>query len=357
MKERKTVGYIRSFRQNDCACKVQQTLIQEYCRRNGITCSNVYCDCGYRKNRHADEMWKAERIGLDTRRTRHIFPGWDDLMVAVTLGEVGTILIDQKLRLYSNKEQQEVVGRLCKRYDVQIIEVCHEEPPEAARLTKVAVYHFSDNPGVRTRITLNDIDSLYEYASHRQGWEVTGIFLDLTLSRRTRFEELMGCLADYDVVLVKSLYHIKRKMLSFLAASKLLKAEHIRIVSAEEGEFNYLEHVAERWLAEPLKVAVYDRYRSEYEEGIADIQKKRFDLFIENKTNEWDIVDSYVDIGNEQTQLQRMIENVKKYDIVLIDSYAKIGDTIIWIARVMNQINIPIYSLREGGIELGTVRG
>jgi hypothetical protein len=354
MTGKKTVGYIRCFSSSEPASNMQKFLIEAYCMAHQMKCDKIYYDIGYQKDRHADERWKAEKIGINSCKDRATFPAWDDLMLSIISGEVECILVDFKLRLYNGVEQKEVVEQLCKEYDVTIREVSNSDtPPESSISTRVVVYHFSDNPESRTSVVLNDIDQIYEYASHQLGWEVVEVFMDKSLTNRTQFEVLMEK-SDYNVLLVKSFYHIKRKMMPFLSAAKELKQKNIRIVSVEEGEFVNIVDEADVWLDKPLRIAVYDKCRSQYERENQNIQMQKFDTFVRVKTLGGHIEGIYVD-ENEQEHLQELIHKSDEYDIILIDTFGKIGDTVIALAKVMNQINIPIYSLREGGIELHEV--
>lgn len=350
MEERKVVGYIRCFISSKAAGEQQHFLIRSYCRSHSITCERFYCDMGYQNDRHVAEKWKAEKIGIDSRKDRPTFPAWDELMLDIIKGEIGAILVDTKLRLYNGLEQKEALERLCLQYDVKIIEVANDDGPVDSTALKVAAYHFSDRPEARTRIPLKDIDQIYEYASHSKGWEVVALFLDTTLNHRQYIQMLLER-SDFDIILVKSFYHIKRKMTAFLSAAKKLREKGVRIISVEEGEFIALENEEKEWLNKPMNIAVYDRLRSKYEKDIRQIQLDKFHAFSKYRAEKWNIQEIFIDEGaNESENLKRLVQEAKNYDLIMVDSFGKIGETIIYIGRLLNSVNIPIYSLQEGGI-------
>lgn len=350
MEERNVVGYIRCFTQSNAASEQQLFLIRSYCHSHSISCERFYRDVGYQNDRHVAERWKAEAIGIDSRKDRPTFPAWDDLMLDIIKGKVDVILVDTKLRLYNGIEQKTTIDRLCQQYDVKIIEVANDDGPVDSTALKVAVYHFSDRPEARTRIPLKDIDQIYEYASHSKEWEVVALFLDTTLNHRQYIQMLLER-SDFDIILVKSFYHIKRKMTAFLSAAKKLREKGVRIISVEEGEFIALENEEKEWLSKPMNVAVYDRLRTKYEKDMQQVQLDKFHAFSKYRAEKWNIQEIFIDEGaGECENLKRLVQEAKKYDLIMVDTFGKVGETIIYIGRLLNSVNIPIYSLQEGGI-------
>lgn len=344
---RRVVGYTRTFLFSKEACDIQKYMIEEYCKSNSILCTQIFCDIGYAKKRLAKERWKAEKIGLDTKNWLHVFRAWEDMLLGVVDGEIGCILVDTKARLFDGVEQREVVERLCKQYDVHIIEVSGGNPIGTSALMKVAVYHYPVQFGARTCILLNDIDSLYDYASHRKRWEVVSLFLDLSSNNREEFAHMLE-IAKCDIVLVKNFFHVKRHMASFIGVVKQIHKKGIRLVSMDEGELTVMDNECADLLKRPLNAAVYDWHKSEYQEENEKLQIEKFQAFVKFKTDGWTIRNIYIDgiRSGTKEELQRLINDVERYDIILIDSFDKFGETIKCI-KIIKALNIPVYSLRE----------
>ena len=357
---RKIVGYIRSFNNSPISYDTQKRFIEAYCNDNDIILDSLFSDMNFRKNRRTDEFLRAIKIGISARKWTHVFEAWEKLMIQIMEGKISCILVDTKLRLYDGQGQKHIMEQLCSEYKVGIIEVGDYHPPGCEALPKLVFYHYSIEPENRTSVVLKDVDALYEYASQRlERWEATALYLDLNSSNRTQFKKMMEKMekVDCQLILVKNLFHIKRKMMPFLSAAKDLNKRNIRIVSIEEGSLNFVNDGEKDWLSKPLKVAVYDRHRSTYEEGNNKIQIDKFKAFVNCCTAGWSIKDMFIDHldnGNQQEKLSELVRKAGSgsYDMVLVDTFGKIGDTVIWLARIMRQLDIPIYSRREGGLEL-----
>lgn len=354
---RKIVGYIRSFNNSQISHDTQKRFIEAYCSDNDIVIDEYFSDMNFRKSRRIEEFSRAAKIGISTKKWTRVFEAWENLMCQIVEGEIGCILVDTKIRLYDGTGQKNALERLCSEYGVTVIEVGDYQPSGSEALPKLTLYHYSIEPDSRTSVALNDVDSLYEFASQRlKGWEATALYLDLNSSNRTQLEKMM-INVDCDLILVKNLFHIKRKMMPFLTVAKNLNKRNIRIVSMEEGSLNFVEDKEKEWLSKPLRVAVYDKHRSTYEEENNEIQIDKFKAFVNCCTAGWSIEEVFIDTlesSNQQKKLNNLVKKAKSrcYDIVLVDTFGKIGDTAIWLARIMRQLDIPIISLREGGLEL-----
>ena len=345
---RETVGYVRSFQPSESACDIQESLIQRYCEKNSIVCKRIFRDLGYSKTRQAGDRWKAERLGLDTKRWLHTFEAWEDMLLGIMDGEIGRVLVDTRVRLFDGAEQKRVLERLCVDYSVTIIEVADAFPPDRAAAVNAAIYHYPAQFGARTCILLNDIDSLYDYASHRKRWEVASLFLDLSPNNREEFAYMLE-MAKCDIVLVKNFFHVKRHTSAFVGVVKQLHKKGIRLVSMDEGELNISDKECVDLMKQPLKVAVYDHHKSEYQEENENLQMDKFKAFVKYKTNGWTIKKVYIDgiRAGTQDELQQLINDVGEYDIILLDSFDKLGETIRF-TKIVKKLNIPMFSLKEG---------
>lgn len=356
--DRKTVGYVRSYLEGeDCviACNMQKTMIDSYAVSQNLVCELIYTDMGSKPRRSAKDREKAKKIGMNPHKDVKTFSAWDELMIAIIDGTVGAIVVDNIMRLYNALEQKKVTERILLEYNVMIY-IAGDLHPSSEGAVSIACYHYTiqkKSKQIRNCIPLNDVDSLYVYASKHKNWEITGVYLDVKSSNRTEYPKLLNELDEYSAVLVKSLYHFNRKMMPFLAESKRFRNKGKDIYSQEEGKFIYSEFTEDRF-NKPLKVALYDWQRSEQEAKEQDILMKKVNAFTRLKSdNNWTITGKYIDkIGSHQNELKRLIKASGQYDLILVDTFVKLGDTIIWLARVLNAIDIPIYSLREGGIKL-----
>ncbi len=346
--DREIVGYIRTFQSLESICDVQESLIRRYCNEHAISCGRIFRDIGYSKRRHTDDRWKAKRIGLDTKNWLHTFAAWEDMLLGVIDREIGCILVDTQARLFDGVEQKRVLKHLCTECDVTIIEVANSFPPDSAAAVRTTIYHYPVQFGARTCILLNDIDALYDYASHRKRWEVDSLFLDLSPNNREEFAHMLE-MPKCDIVLVKNFFHVKRHTSSFIGVVKQLHKKGIRLVSMDEGELNISDKECVDLMKQPLKVVVYDHHKSEYQEETEKLQIEKFQAFVKYKTNGWTIRNIYIDgiRSGTKEELQRLIHDAEKYDIVLLDSFDKFGETIKF-TKIMKKLNIPVYSLKEG---------
>lgn len=354
---RKVVGYIRCFNSSKISHDTQKRFIEIYCCNNKIVLDELFSDMNFRKNRRTEEFFRVAKIGISPKKWTRVFEAWESLMEQIIENKIACILVDTRLRLYDGSGQKQILEKLCTEYKVTIVEVGDYQPWGCGALPKLAIYHYSIEPENRTSIVLNDVDFLYEFAFQRlKRWEVTALYLDLNSSNRTQFEKMMEK-ADCDQILVKNLLHIKRKMMPFLSVAKDLNKRNIRIISVEEGSLDFSSDGEIDWLSKPLRAAVYDRHRSAYEEEYNEIQIDKFRVFVNACTAGWSIEDIFIDRldnGNRQEELSELIKKAGSgsYDMVLVDTFGKVGDTVIWLARIMRQLDIPIYSLKEGGLEL-----
>ena len=120
-------------------------------------------------------------------------------------------------------------------------------------------------------------------------------------------------------------------------------------MSMDEGELNISDKECVDLMKQPLKVVVYDHHKSEYQEETEKLQIEKFQAFVKYKTNGWTIRNIYIDgiRSGTKEELQRLIHDAEKYDIVLLDSFDKFGETIKF-TKIMKKLNIPVYSLKEG---------
>lgn len=176
------------------------------------------------------------------------------------------------------------------------------------------------------------------------------LFLDLSDSRRKYIKRLTE-LTD-GVVLVKSYFHIKRHTSAFLKMIKNFVNNGVTVISATEEKITITNEEDGMLLSKTLKVAVYERFTSKYEEETRNIQLEKLRIFVACKASKWSVSDIYIDELNskQRTELYRLIADREKYDVVLIDTFGKLADTINGFADLISKIDKPIYSLKEGEV-------
>ena len=117
-------------------------------------------------------------------------------------------------------------------------------------MKKVAIYirfPFDSDGG------LNIEQSLKDFASTKEDWEVKEVFVERNCSlKRTDKTELTKLLnkcnnKEFDIVLVKGIYHITRETLKYLEVEKELSDNDVIIYSQElDSEINIIDSLNER---------------------------------------------------------------------------------------------------------------
>lgn len=348
MDTRKTVGYVRTSSKAEDG-KMQKKIITQYCKVEGIQCEAIYVDYGYTKRKEAD-IWKAKRLDIKCNRYCHTYNGWESMLMAVMDGEIGRILVDNRIRLYCNEEQRRALNKVCQDYNVEVVEVSLDNVPMESACKRIAIYHFTNAAEKRPSVGVNDIDRLYQYASQHSCWEVVHLYLDSTLRKfeQKELQRLLENLGKYDIILVKSFYHISKKISSFWTIVMELKRNGVNIVSMQEGQLFCVS--CDDLLEKQLKVVVYDKARTDLEKVTQQLNLKRMEVFVKYKAKSWNIVKVYADRNDQTEILNQLIEESKEYDLILVDTLGKIHENTANFFKFKKQINCYLFSMREGGI-------
>lgn len=351
MTKRRVVGYIRSI--TKASYEWQKRKIKEYCNLNNITLNQIFADTknNIRNERRKKEFIRTQQLGINTKKWTHVYEAWEHLMLQSSEGTIAYILVDSKLRLYDGQVQREILNKICTTYKIKIIEVGDFEfPIENSLSKKLVFYHYCIEPNKRTRITLNEIDHLIEYASQHNGWEASAFYLDFDTSK-TQLKKLLEN-SRCNVVLVKDFFHLHRTTTGLFNIVQSLRKEENKIISMKEEKLKFIED-NKQLLLSPLKVSIYDKHRSNFEEEYSQLEKDRLEIFAKTHTN-WIIENIYIDTLKDKNfpQLDELISKSKDYtyNLILISSFSKLGDSTTEFFKIIKRINIPIYSLKEGGI-------
>lgn len=345
------VGYIRTSPSNNTSCIIQKNMIQTFCNHNNLQCDYLYIDNGTFQKEQTEELNKSNHTTIMDflpRRWQLMFPQWKNLLLRILHNEIACILVDTKLRLYNTIEQKELLERLCNNNSVTIIEVSNLDFP-LETTTPIIVYHSANTPNKRTKVPLHDIDTLYQFASQLfDSWELQ-LYLDLNCYNHNNLNKLQQR-NDIKIIVVKSLFHLNRKILSTIKIAQNYPS--LEIISMTEGILKVISGRNSLLLQQPLKVAIYNKHRSKAEKINDTLLMDKFKAFVRLNTN-WTISDIYFDdtFGNKLGNWDALIQNKSSYDIVLVDSFAKFNDTIHFLKKLFTQLNKPIYSLKEGEIQ------
>ncbi len=225
-------------------------------------------------------------------------------------------------------------------------------------MNKVAIYHFTDDSGKRPIINEKQMVILRRFAS---GYgTIMKEYLDKSLKKceQKQKQELMEEIADYDVLVTKDFYHIAVNTGACISLMQKFLTMGIKTYSIEDGKFTFSDTPFDR----ELNIAIY---HAKYEDNTpsAQMQKKGnsitahtqvdvLRLFAKKKTN-WKVVDAYIDEAkgqsdDKQKNLLKLIENRKKYDLVLCKDFNTIHWRTAKFCKRRNELKLDIYSMKEG---------
>ena len=350
--EREVVGYIRSRNKDGNDCEMQRLLIDHYLEHLGMESPKLFIDKSHKVRRlRSEDAERAEQLKIVHPGTTLYYPEWEKMLVDVMGQKIGTIIVDRKERLYHNLEDRQLLDRIAGQYEVQIIEIDRVDWPEEINFCKVGIYHhFIKNPqreGIRTAKLIGDISNFYEVISSHTDWKVCGLYIDDTADKRTALPRLLER-DDLDVILCKYYYLVNRKTLAFLQIVREMNRKGITLQSTEEGTLHYVPDGGE-FLKGNLRAAKYECFRSDYEYSIRELTDRRFSVFFQTVAISWQIVAEYKDNTRKPAaNYERMAENVNHFDVIVIESFGKLGESVNELMACLRKVNRPVYSLKEG---------
>ena len=219
---------------------------------------------------------------------------------------------------------------------------------------KAAVYHFTDKSTKRPKIYRDQLKSLTDFAASI-GFEDVDIYCDRSLRRaeRTEFDRFLTFSDRYDALITKDFYHISVNTGKCVSLLQQFKRDGIRVYTMENGEFTWADPAFDK----PLKVASYCCRLgpcSELKHTIA-IQTEILNLFV-NKKTKWTIVDQFADDslqirGDQQIQLNDLVNNKEKYDLLLVHNISSFHYRTARMCKLREKLKLDIYSLQEGFLE------
>lgn len=212
---------------------------------------------------------------------------------------------------------------------------------------KAAIYHFTDISSQRPIVYRKELARVKEYASSL-GYEEVDVYLDKTLrkSEQYQLEAMLENIDQYDALITKDFYHIRRNTGIFMSNLITLGKLGVDIFSIEDGSF----HLDTAPFNEPLRVAVYFCGLEIVGRSI-ELQFEIMEYFMKTHTK-WSLVDKYADTdGNKkdcsQKELTRLIKNKDNYDLIMVQSFGDIHWRTAKFCKIRHQLQKDIYSMHD----------
>lgn len=216
---------------------------------------------------------------------------------------------------------------------------------------KVCIYHFTNAENLRRPIVnekqmaiLNDFASQYG--------DIKQVYLDGTLKQcnQDKKKQMIKEIANYDILIMKDFYHLARNTGVCIELLQEFALQGVKTITMEDGSFSFQFQDAP--FDRKFKVCIYHSKYKEDGDRTIETQRKIFKTFVSHKTN-WEIIDIFIDEANSQsdkvqTEIFKVIENKKKYDLLLIKDFNAFHWRTAKFCHRRNELGLPIYSLKEG---------
>lgn len=224
---------------------------------------------------------------------------------------------------------------------------------------KAAIYHFTDVSDKRPETYKKQLRELESFASSL-GFDDADVFCDMSLnvSEHTEWDRFIMNKSDYEVLIIKSFYHLSKNTGRCFELLKNLKEDGIKVYTLDNGTFSWDDPPLDK----KLRIATYFCYcgSASEEKEIIPVKNDIFSLFVKKKTS-WDIKDRYQDrslhqIDGEQVNIKDLIYNRKKYDILLVHNLCDLHWRTSNFCKIRESLQMDIYSLQEGFLKYDELR-
>lgn len=212
---------------------------------------------------------------------------------------------------------------------------------------KAAIYHFTDCGNIRPIVYQKEIDRIKQFAADI-GYSDAEVYLDKSLKKKeqVQLQNLLQDISNYNALIMKDFYHLRKNTGAFMDDLITLSNRGVSIYTIEDGSFQLSTAPFEQ----PLRIALYYCGLEIVGRSI-ELQFEIMNYFVRTCTN-WKIIDEYADTsGNKkdgnQKQLQELIKNHDKYDLILVQSFNDIHWRTAKFCKVRHQIQRDIYSMHE----------
>lgn len=212
---------------------------------------------------------------------------------------------------------------------------------------KAAIYHFTDCGNIRPIVYQKELDRIKQFAADI-GYSDAEVYLDKSLKKKeqVQLQNLLQDISNYNALIMKDFYHLRKNTGAFMDDLITLSNRGVNIYTIEDGSFQLSTAPFEQ----PLRIALYYCGLEIVGRSI-ELQFEIMNYFVRTCTN-WKIIDEYADTsGNKkdgnQKQLQELIKNHDKYDLILVQSFNDIHWRTAKFCKVRHQIQRDIYSMHE----------
>lgn len=338
------IGYVHTAFDGGSSM-IQENMICKYCEIHNLKLNKVFLDDGIICCMKADgnvRNFTQSRRGVSARK---------ELLKEIEKGQVDSILVDSVVRLTVKSAETENIMELCEGHGVEIIEVSLNKEGDEAKKNRVAVYHNTGTKTSRVGIVEWDVDQLYDFISKHIQWKCQGLYLDfgLTKSKQPQYVAVQNDMQLYDILLAKSCFHIQAKTSTFWSHVMQFHNHNIRLETLVDGRIILRRpHID---FSEDYKVAIYHK-QSDRKNGKC-LRVEVLESFVTLKTC-WSVEEIYIDqddrYGNKQPELERLISEAARYDLIVVDDFATIHFRTIKFMKFAKVLQKPIFSIKEGGI-------
>ena len=212
---------------------------------------------------------------------------------------------------------------------------------------RAAIYHFTDGGNIRPIVYQKELDRIKQFATDI-GYPNTKVYLDKSLKKKEQLQlqELLQDISVYQALIMKDFYHLRKNTGAFMNDLITLSSKGVNIYTIEDGNFQLNKAPFEQ----PLRIALYYCGLDIIGRSI-ELQLEIMNYFVQTCTN-WKVIDEYADtsgnrIDGNQKQLQELIKNHDKYDLILVQSFNDIHWRTAKFCKVRHQIQRDIYSMHE----------
>lgn len=218
------------------------------------------------------------------------------------------------------------------------------------------IYHFTDGSDKRPKVYKGQLTALRAFAISK-GFHIASVYCDKSLRRyeQTEFNRLIDSADEFDALIVKDLYHLSKNTKQCFRILRNLQDKGVSIYTLEDGDYLCTDNL-DAPLFKHLKVATYNCIQGRHQNvtPILNLENEVLRFFTSNKTA-WKIIDQFNDISlrqvdGDQFQLQELIANNAKYDLLLVKDVNDIHWRTAKFSKLREALNLSIYSLQEGYI-------
>ncbi len=212
---------------------------------------------------------------------------------------------------------------------------------------KAAIYHFTDKSEKRPVVYKKELQRLRIFAESC-GYDDYDEYVDMSLKKKDQShkQELLSSASEYKCLILRDFYHLRKNTRACMEDLVRLSTSGIQVKTIEDGSFSFEEAP----FSSSLRVAIYYCGLEIVGHSI-ELQLEVMEMFIREKTN-WVLIDKYADLsGNRndgnQTEMQNLIKNRDKYDVILVQSFNDIHWRTAKFCKTRHELQKDIYSMHD----------